>query len=160
MWERLGWVGRKTSSRQRSTWPTGPTSLRRRWGYVTGLADFNSLVGQIKQEQQEKKKELEEKKKRQEEFKNKQANFVWALLDAQPRVQGNTSLVLCRPKASSKLIAILRISGKHFLPLSNPISIHRLIHLVWISALIFGDIIPENLTNFVWYSPLPIHCID
>ena len=43
---------------------------------VAGLADFNSLVGQIKHEQQEKKKELEEKKKRQEEFKNKQANFV------------------------------------------------------------------------------------
>ena len=43
---------------------------------VAGLADFNFLVGQIKQEQQEKRKELEEKKKRQEEFKNKQANFV------------------------------------------------------------------------------------
>ena len=43
---------------------------------LQSFADFNSLAGQIKQEQQEKKKELEEKKKRQEEFKNKQANFV------------------------------------------------------------------------------------
>ena len=70
---------------------------------LQSFADFNSLVGQIKQEQQEKKKELEEKKKRQEEFKNKQANFVWALRDAQLGSRHSNS--------SCQLISILRSSG-------------------------------------------------